>query len=579
MGSQCANQHAGCHDHAGIPDVNRANRVIHAHPAGIYTHLLAHGHLHVFCDILPGADLLARAEFDEHTASSKYIHALAHAVSQSMKKRFESFVIASLLLAGCGTNALSSGQSTLPYPLVTVAPNASPTPTPFQPIPWTQTSALLPQLTTDSSTSTATPPAPNPTQTEVPTIDPNFLINTVAPLPTIDSQVLNNGQETVNFLLIGSDRRAATGSTRTDTMVVAILRPNEGQVSLISIPRDLWVSIPGYENNRINTAYQLGISNGYPGGGPSLLKETIQYNLGIRIDHTAMVDFNGFREIVDTLGGVDIPVSCPYTDWRLIDPSYNPEIEANWYLYTVNPGVIQMDGDLALWYARSRQKSSDFDRGRRQQEVLRALFVQALQTGTLTRIPELYNDLKDSVETDLGLGDLLQLSLYAPKMTNADIRSYYIRPPIVNSWITSGGAYVLSPNQDLLQQMLAEALSPSAKTVERQAIVIDVMNGTTIPGYETLAATRLNYAGYETNIIPSERQDYAYSVLIDKTAVQDRNFSNPILNVMGMLPGSLISSPPSPQPSPTGEGASAAHYLLILGYDYQPCFSPQQMTQ
>ncbi|HAV76091.1 MAG TPA: hypothetical protein DCX53_01930, partial [Anaerolineae bacterium] len=267
--------------------------------------------------------------------------------------------------------------------------------------------------------------------------------------------------------MIGSDKRSGT-SFRTDTMVVAILRPSEGQVSLISIPRDLWVFIPGWENNRVNTAYQHGISTNYPGGGPGLLKDTIQYNLGIRIDHTAMVDFDGFRQIVDTLGGVDIPVSCAYTDWRLIDPSYNPEIEENWFLYTVNPGVIHMDGDLALWYARSRQKSSDFDRGRRQQEVLRAIFTQVLQTGTLTRIPELYGNVKDNVETDLGLTDILQLSLYAPKMTNADIRSYYLRPPYVNSWITSGGAYVLSPDQALLSQLLTEALSPSTRTVQRQ---------------------------------------------------------------------------------------------------------------
>lgn len=494
-----------------------------------------------------------------------------------MKKFLQVFLLASSIasilsagLAGCNVPA-SPAQPTLPFVLVTVAPNASPTPTPFQPIPWTATSTLLSQPVLDLATSTATPPAP--TQTEIPTLDPNFLINTVAPLPTIDtssSQVLNNGQDTVNFLLIGSDRRSTAGSTRTDTMVVAILRPNEGQVSLISIPRDLWVSIPGYENNRINAAYQLGVSTGYSGGGPGLLKETIQYNLGIRIDHTAMVDFNGFRQIVDTLGGVDIPVSCSYTDWKLLDPSYNPEIEANWYLHTVDPGVIHMDGDLALWYARSRQRSSDFDRGRRQQEVLRALFTQALQTGTLTRIPDLYNNLKDSVETDLGLSDILQLSLYAPKMTNADIRSYYIRPPIVNSWITSGGAYVLSPNQELLQQMLTEALSASTKTVERQSVVIEVMNGTSIGGYETLASTRLNYAGYETRLVPSDRQDYANSVLIDKTVVQDRNLSNPILNVMGMLPGSLISA---------SDPNSMAHYLLILGYDYQPCFRPENLGE
>jgi len=488
-----------------------------------------------------------------------------------MQKVFHVILLASLIaigLAGCGLNGPS--ETALPFEFVTVAPNASATPTPFQPIPWTPTGTLLSQSVTDSGTPTATLPAS--TQTQAPTIDPNLLINTVAPQPTIDasgSQVLNNGQETVNFLLIGSDKRAGT-SFRTDTMVVAILRPNEGQVSLISIPRDLWVSIPGWENQRINTAYQHGILTDYPGGGPGLLKDTIQYNLGIRIDHTALVDFDGFRQIVDTLGGVDVPVSCPYTDWHLIDPTYNPEIETNWSLYTVDPGVIHMDGDLALWYARSRQKSNDFDRGRRQQEVLRALFTQALQTGTISRIPELYNDFKSTVETDLGLGDILQLSLYAPKMTSADIRSYYIRPPYVSSWITDGGAYVLLPNQDLLSQLLTVALSASTKTIARQTIKIDVMNGTSVAGYETLSSNRLNYAGYETRIIPSDRQDYAYSVLIDKTAVQDRSISNSIIDVMGMLPGGLI---PAPDPN------SSAQYLLILGYDYEPCFRPEKMGQ
>ena len=492
-----------------------------------------------------------------------------------MKSVWQITAIAAILLAGCAVSRGNApAQGSLPFDFVTAAPNASPTPTPFQPVPWTQTVSPLSSTNADSATSTASQTPLALTPTDIPTIDPNFLINTVAPQPTIDvsaldSQLLSNGEETVNFLLIGSDQRSGT-SFRTDTMVIAILRPNDGQVSLISIPRDLWVSIPSWENQRINTAYQHGELNGYPGGGPGLLKDTIQYNLGIRIDHTAMVDFDGFRKIVDTLGGVDVPVSCPYTDWHLIDPTFNPEVEENWSLYTIDSGVVHMDGDLALWYARSRQKSSDFDRGRRQQEVLRALFTQTLQTGTLSRIPELYNNFKDTVTTDLGLADILQLSLYAPKMSSADIRSYYIRPPYVTSWITDQGAYVLLPNTDLLPQLLTEALSASTTTVERQAIAIDVMNGTSIAGYETLASTRLNYAGYETRVIPSDRQDYAYSVLIDKSAVQDYETSNNILGVMGMLPGSLI---------PAQDPNSSAQYLLILGYDYQPCFRPESLGQ
>ena len=155
-------------------------------------------------------------------------------------------------------------------------------------------------------------------------------------------------------------------------------------------------------------------------------------------------------------------------------------------------------------------------------------------------------------------------------MTSADIRSYYIRPPYVSSWITSGGAYVLLPNEDALQQMLTEAMSPSTRTVQKQSIVVDVMNGTSIEGYETLAASRLNYAGYETHIVPSDRQDYAYSVLIDKTIAQDYAQGDQILNIMGMLPGSMV---PSPDPN------STAHYLLIVGYDYEPCFKPENLGQ
>lgn len=530
-----------------------------------------HRHLH--------ANSVASTDRHEYNPARAHSHTTPHAVSfnNSLAMNFNRQIIfVALLLAGCGTNASPSpSQPSSLFDLVTSAPIPSATPTPFQPLPLGATSFFIPAndpllLTSAADSAIATSSIPPETPTPLPTIDAVVLNNTIAPQPTFDSQLFNNGQKTINFLLIGSDRRSLTGSTRTDTMVIAILHPNEGQVALISIPRDLWVSIPGFENNRINTAYQVGKSTEYPGGGPGLLKETIQYNLGIRIDHTALVDFNGFANIVNTLGGVDVPVSCAYTDWRLIDPSYDPENENNWYLHTAEPGVIHMDGDLALWYARSRQKSNDFDRGRRQQEVLRALFTQALQAGTLTRIPELYENLKESVETDLGLGDLLQLSVYTPKMTNADIRSYYIRPPYVSSWITDGGASVLLPDKDLIPQLITEALSPPVKVAERQAVTIEVMNGTSIPGLDTLAATRLNYAGYETRVIPSARQDYGASVLIDKTIVQDAAFSAPILQVMGLPPNSLISG---------ADPNSASNFLLILGADYEACFQPESLGQ
>lgn len=390
---------------------------------------------------------------------------------------------------------------------------------------------------------------------------PETLLETPTPLPSLAEN------ETVNFLLIGSDKRSGI-SFRTDSMVIAVVWPKEGQASLISIPRDLWVYIPTVGMQRINTAYEYGDLQGYAGGGAALLRDTIAYNLGIRIDHTAMVDFDGFRRIVDTLGGIDVPVACPYTDWRLIDPSYDPYNENNWALYTVSAGVVHMDGDLALWYARSRQKSNDFDRGRRQQEVLRALFSQALRTNTLGRIPQLYRDLSAAVVTDLGLADLLRLVPYAPRLTNATIRSYYIRPPYVLDWTTPGGAYVLLP-QDALAQLLSEATRLSALAVQRQEIAIEVQNGTPFDGWDALAASRLNYAGYSASIGTAERRDYAHSVLIDLTPAQDPQARSALLSLLGLPSAETLSLP---------QADSHVHYRLILGYDYQPCFQPQDLS-
>ncbi|GAB4504838.1 MAG: hypothetical protein Fur0043_18320 [Anaerolineales bacterium] len=499
-------------------------------------------------------------------------------------------LLACLLLAGggWGCGAARAPASNMPFTLVTADPNATPTatpfqaalyasPTPFQPVFPTPTGTILPTPTNLPylpPTSTPDPllalpsPAPLPTlildlppsaTVVVPTLDLALQLTPAAPL---------DSQETVTFLLIGSDRRPG-GSFRTDTMVLAMLRPKDRQVSLISIPRDLWVYIPQWGNQRINTAYQHGELYAYPGGGPGLLKDTILYNLGIQVDHTAMVEFDGFRHIIDTLGGIDVPVACPYTDWRLIDPSYDPNLQANWWLYTVGPGLVHMDGALALWYARSRMKSSDFDRGRRQQEVLRAIYARVMQTNTIAQLPALYDSLMNIVETDLSLTQMLQLALYAPQLSNADFRSYYIRPPLVTSWITPEGAYVLLPNEDLLSPMLQEAMSPSPRAVERQTVVIEIQNGTPFEGWDTLAASRLNYAGYETRLTPADRRDYAYSTLIDLNPIPDAERDQAILAILG-LSSVHLATIPTP--------GSAANYRLVLGADYQPCFSPEQLS-
>jgi LCP family protein required for cell wall assembly len=490
-----------------------------------------------------------------------------------------SMAILAVLLTACAAKPAVE-QPPLPFVLITSAPQASPTPTPFQPSLFTPTQpslytfdanpapALI--LPTETPQPTSTPPAePTPTvgieqlfptqaapPAEVPTVNP-------AALPPLTDR------ETINFLLIGSDRRPTGTSHRTDTLHIAIVWYKEGQVSLISIPRDLWVYIPTVGMQRINTAFQSGESGGYSGGGMGLLKDTILQNLGIRIDHTAMVEFTGFSRIVDTLGGIEVPVACAYTDWRLRSPNLDPNNENNWWLYTVGPGRVYMDGDLALWYARSRMRSNDFDRGRRQQEVLRTLVEKALQTDTFSKIPQLYNDLSSSVITDLGLADMLRMAPYSVNFTNANIRSYYIRPPYVSSWITPGGAAVLLPQEEALKQMLIEATTLSPYAATRDSILIEVQNGTAFDTLESLAASRLNYAGYQTLTGAADRRDYSNSVIVDFTPAQDGAERQTLINVLGLYSANIISLP---------DANSPVHYRIILGGDYEPCFKPEDLS-
>ena len=475
-------------------------------------------------------------------------------------------LVLTAIVTGC---SLFQGNAPSPLPvtptplfLVTAGMDATPTLTPFQPL---------------SDDAAAGQPGPNttPAGTPTPTTDPNAAVSTeaapvsfyVPPYAPAPVPVLTDNQM-VTFALLGADKRPGETYFRTDTIVLAAIRPATGQVTLISVPRDLYVYVPSVGMDRINAAYEYGIMYNYPGGGAALFKDTILYNLGMRIDHIAIVDFNVFTRIVDTLGGLDVPVYCPYTDWHLINPSYDQEDENNWALFTVGPGVVHMDGNLALWYARSRKKSSDFDRGRRSQEVLRALYAQALRTDAISKIPQLYNEFNSSVITDLNLDGILKLAPLALHLNNADIRSYYVGREDVTGWMTPGGASVLLPNGPAIQALLQQALSPNSREPDRDALTVEIRNGTGNEGWDALAAQRLNYAGYNTRLSPADRPDYGNSFLYDLGATPQANRDASMLAILGLPNTALISAPTD----------TDVNYVLIVGQDYKPCFDPTNMA-
>jgi LCP family protein required for cell wall assembly len=371
---------------------------------------------------------------------------------------------------------------------------------------------------------------------------------------------------TLNVLLLGSDRRTGIGF-RTDAIVIVSVQPASGLVALVSIPRDLYVYIPGFTVSRINTAWIYGETLGYPGGGPQLLFDTVLYNLGVPIDRYALVEMEGFQRVVDLLGGLDVRVACEYTDWRLRRPDLPQQAASSWTLFTVPRGVVHMDGDYALWYARSRARSSDFDRARRQQEVLRAMYRGALDPGVLTRLPELYRALQSSIKTDADLDDVLALAPFATRLEPARLRSRFIGRGQVQSYrVPISGAAVLLPKPEAIQTLLEDAFAPYDPS-EAAPVRVEVVPGSNRE-VALLVQERLLYAGFDAVLVEGEPSaDGMSHVLAHREASSE---------IVARLLASL--GLPAESSIPWPEAESPTTLRIQVGEAFHPCFDPTVLT-
>jgi LCP family protein required for cell wall assembly len=298
------------------------------------------------------------------------------------------------------------------------AHNAEPTPTPFQPEGYSYVEEATPE--------------------------PIFNFDPEEPSPTATETRLKKPEGQVNVLLLGSDLREDEGGFRTDTIIWVSLNPKDGFVSAISFPRDLYVDIPGYGENRINTAF------GY--GGFKLLADTMELNFGVRPDNYVLIHMNGFMNLIDSLGGINVEVQQNLTDTcaRWINQS-------GWC--SVGPGTVNMNADVALWYVRSRYSTNDIERGRRAQEVIVAIFKRLMSLDVILKAPELYNAYTTFVQTDIELSKVINLLPLAKTIyDNGDIRNHVIGFEEAYSWITYSGANVLVPDKALISEILIEAL-------------------------------------------------------------------------------------------------------------------------
>jgi len=378
------------------------------------------------------------------------------------------------------------------------------------------------------------------------------------PLPLVDE----GEADILNVLLMGSATENPNNPGLTDTLIVVSINRTDGQIALLSIPRDLYVHIPGFAMGKINQAYYYGETRSEDYTGLELLYETIRYNLGLEIDHYARVNFLTFGSLIDALGGITISVDCIIEDWKLIDPELDKDDPDNWEMYTLWSGVHHMDGELALWYVRSRRTSSDLDRNRRQQDVLRAIWHKIEREGVLENLPAIWDEVMETVETDMTLPDMLGLLPLAVEIDTADLRYYTFKvKEHINGDISPEGMSVLMMERDAVQNLLQEVvLPPTHSQIRRQIPTVAIANASAYGYLSRVAADRLELEGFRTIIVDEPQSPRQYNHIIDYTGDSKGSRTADLQRTLRVTDEGVAV-----EPNPDRE----YDYKVILGANYQ----------
>lgn len=406
-------------------------------------------------------------------------------------------------------------------------------------------------------------------RTELPFADHSLPVNIVPRRPASEVQVtqLVKRRERVNILLLGIDQRTNetdTGPWRTDTMILVSIDPNTKSASMLSIPRDLWVTIPGYGENRINVAHFTGDAKDYPGGGPALAKRTVWYALGVPVHYYVRVNFAAFVKIVDAMGGLTINVEQPIYDAKYPDENYGT------FVLDIPAGVQQMDGQRALQYARTRHGSSDFDRMVRQQQVLFAARDKAMSLNIpLTQLPAMLTALGDSIKTDLSLEEILALAETAKGIDRTAIRHGVIDDSMTTTVRTPQGALVEVPDWEKVHQLVNDlfpttspSAEPSPSLAKAQLATEDarivLQNGTLMANLAQTVSAELREQGFAVvRYENADRFDYAETLLV---VYAEKTYTiQALVAHLGVKPENILRRE---------SGDSQVDLRIVLGRDY-----------
>lgn len=264
------------------------------------------------------------------------------------------------------------------------------------------------------------------------------------------------------LLLLGLDARQdqLQQPTRTDSVMVARVDFDKKNVRLLSFPRDLWVAMPsqlaqlGYNEARINEAYFYAEFFDTAGGGAKAAMDTVTLNFGIPLDGYILLNFYGFVDVVDALGGVDIDVPSD-----VYDPAF-PTDDYGYMEFYVPAGRHHMDGITALRYARTRHQDNDNKRAERQQAVMIAMRDASLDFDIIQRLPALWLAFANNFKTDLTIDQTIEYGIAVQGINRSNIQTYNLDYSMLQDYITDSGAAVYLPNRELLSPLIQSFISP-----------------------------------------------------------------------------------------------------------------------
>jgi LCP family protein required for cell wall assembly len=413
-------------------------------------------------------------------------------------------------------------------------------------------------------------------------VDKVFGGNIITDARALFSTTKLNGeaQGRVNILLAGdsADDPGHDGADLTDSIMVVSLDTQNNTGFMLSIPRDLWVDIPGNGYQKINAAYEEGVADkfsepGYANGGMGLLEEVVDQDLGIPCQYYALIDYTAFKDAVNAVNGITITINSP-------DPRglYDPNVGLK-----LPNGVVTLDGQEALNLARARGDGygsygfpqADFNRTQHQRQMLVAVEQKATSLGVLSNpvnIGKLFDALGNNITTNLTLADALRAAQLTKGFNTNNLQSlsysYGGTNPLLTGYSAPDGESALIPSAGITDFSQLQAYYQSivsTNPIVRENASVVVLNGSNVIGLARQEANKLTSEGFDVTAVTDASTEYPNSMLVDLSNSQDPA-SKQALEQLLSTDSSTVTA------ITTGESAEAqgysADFVVVLGMNW-----------